>query len=77
MLVQAPINEFEDFLLELSLETRSKSPIIIAGDFNAWSTAWGSGRMNVLACGRLILEFLSQTNLTIIKTPIKIAIKVP
>ena len=50
----ASINEFEDFLLELSLMTRSKSPIIIAGDFNAWSTAWRSS--------------LSQTILTIINS---------
>ena len=62
----ASINEFEHFLLQLSLMTRSKSPIIIAGDFNAWSTAWGSRSTNHR--GRLVLEFLSQTNLTIINS---------
>ena len=65
----ASIKDFEDFLLELSLETRGKSPIIIAGDFNAWSTAWGSKRTNHR--GRLILEFLSQTNLTLMNSGTK------
>nr|AMS38363.1 hypothetical protein [Bactrocera tryoni] len=62
----AAITEFEDFLLRLSLETRGKTPIIIAGDFNAWSTAWGSRCTNHR--GRLIQEYLSQTHLTIMNT---------
>ena len=60
------IKDFEDFLLELALETRGKSPVIIAGDFNAWSTAWGSRHTNHR--GRLLLEFISQTNLTIMNS---------
>ncbi len=60
------IIDFENFLLELALETRGKSPVIIAGDFNAWSTAWGSRRTSHR--GRLLLEFLGQTNLTIINS---------
>nr|XP_041632428.1 uncharacterized protein LOC121502779 [Drosophila kikkawai] len=39
-------DEFREIVQEIAQDARGRSPVIIAGDFNAWSTAWGdkSGR---------------------------------
>ncbi|XP_011859601.1 PREDICTED: uncharacterized protein LOC105557067 [Vollenhovia emeryi] len=39
---------FEDWLsdIERSVRRLSPKPVLVAGDFNAWSTAWGSRRTN-------------------------------
>lgn len=36
------INEYEEMLDNLTRVLLNKSPIVIAGDFNAWATEWGS-----------------------------------
>ncbi|CAB0042908.1 unnamed protein product [Trichogramma brassicae] len=38
--------EFAALLSDITDEARSKRPLIVAGDFNAWSTKWGSHRTN-------------------------------
>ncbi|XP_052901402.1 uncharacterized protein LOC128307896 [Anopheles moucheti] len=39
-----PTREFEQFLEAVELETAAHSRVVIAGDFNAWHTEWGSAR---------------------------------
>ncbi|XP_070144861.1 uncharacterized protein [Drosophila kikkawai] len=36
------IDAFKDVIQEIAQDARGRSPVIIAGDFNAWSTTWGS-----------------------------------
>jgi len=38
----APIEVFKNFLDTLAEDVRRHDPVVIAGDFNAWSTEWGS-----------------------------------
>lgn len=43
----ATIREFEDSLRELEEDVRTASiPVLVAGDFNAWATDWGSSTTN-------------------------------
>ena len=51
-------------LTALELELRGKSPILIAGDFNAWSTTWGTNPR-----GRLVEETLAAMDLVLLNTP--------
>ncbi|KAH8294430.1 hypothetical protein KR054_002016 [Drosophila jambulina] len=52
-----PIDEFREIVQEIAQDARGRSPVIIAGDFNAWSTAWGSTRTTQR--GTIILDALS------------------
>lgn len=60
------IEEFAELLTRLSQETRGKTPFIIAGDFNAWSTSWGSRETN--RKGEVLLENFSIMDITLINT---------
>ncbi|XP_071442535.1 uncharacterized protein [Hetaerina americana] len=57
-----PSDDFEEFarLLEnIGASARSsRLPVVIAGDFNAWATEWGSKKTN--ARGRALLELLQR-----------------
>lgn len=50
-------SQYERMLTELVTEARGKFPVIIAGDFNAWSTTWGSRSTN--RRGRILMECLA------------------
>ncbi|XP_037944188.1 uncharacterized protein LOC119676994 [Teleopsis dalmanni] len=52
---------FEEFLDRLSGTIRNKTPIIVAGDFNAWAVEWGSS--NTTRRGRALLETFTSLNL--------------
>lgn len=49
--------EFEDMIDALIADAQGRSPVIIAGDFNAWATEWGSRRTNNR--GRALLEAIA------------------
>lgn len=51
------MEEFERFLDRLVSDARGRSPVIIAGDFNAWAVEWGCSRTN--ARGNALLCALS------------------
>ncbi|KAH8234541.1 hypothetical protein KR032_009141, partial [Drosophila birchii] len=36
------IDAFRDIVLEIAQDARGRSPVLIAGDFNAWATEWES-----------------------------------
>ena len=61
------IEDFKHMLTALELELRGKSPILIAGDFNAWSTTWGSNFTNPR--GRLVEETFAAMDLVLLNTP--------
>uniref|UniRef100_A0ABD2W233 Endonuclease/exonuclease/phosphatase domain-containing protein n=1 Tax=Trichogramma kaykai TaxID=54128 RepID=A0ABD2W233_9HYME len=44
--------EFAALLSDIADEARSRRPLIVAGDFNAWSTEWGSVRTTHLGRAR-------------------------
>ncbi|XP_015125408.1 uncharacterized protein LOC107047178 [Diachasma alloeum] len=49
-----PLDEFTDFLDELTEDANRHFPVAIAGDFNAWAVEWGSRETNPR--GQAILE---------------------
>lgn len=53
----ASIEEFKTFLDQLTNDARSRSPLLIAGDFNAWAIEWGSRETNIR--GTALLEALA------------------
>lgn len=59
-----PIETFEQRLLELGQSVRAQSrSCIVGGDFNAWSTCWGSRKSNTR--GDKLLEFIAEQDMTI------------
>lgn len=56
--------EFEDLLGDLSGDARDRRPHIIAGDFNAWATEWGSRETN--RRGEALLDFASSLDLVLL-----------
>ena len=48
------MEEFQYMLERLASHVRLNTPVIVAGDFNAWATEWGSRCTN--ARGRCLLE---------------------
>ncbi len=62
----AIIDEFEQFLNRLVYDARGRSPLVIAGDFNAWAVEWGSSYTNER--GRTVLAFLSLPNVELANT---------
>lgn len=48
------LDEFKNIIDTLVRDAADKSPVLIAGDFNAWATEWGSPRTNDR--GRIIME---------------------
>ncbi|XP_015125966.1 uncharacterized protein LOC107047681 [Diachasma alloeum] len=49
-----PLDEFTDFLDELTEDAKRHFPVAIAGDFNAWAVNWGSRETNPR--GQAVLE---------------------
>ena len=62
------IGEFEDFLDKLARDAKDRSPVTIAGDFNAWGTDWGSQKTN--AKGQALLEAMSSLDVVLLNTGI-------
>lgn len=56
--------EFQDMLDELLEDARNRTPVAIAGDFNAWAKEWGSRTTN--ARGRSLLETLASLDLVLL-----------
>lgn len=57
------ISEYEEMLDNLTRELTNKSPVVIAGDLNAWSPEWGSRATN--ARGQSTLEALAHLDVLI------------
>lgn len=60
----APLEEFQEIIDQLVTEARGKTPIIIAGDFNAWAVEWGCSRTN--RRGLVFLEAFAALDLVIL-----------
>lgn len=60
----SPNDQLEDFIYRLVSDARGRSPVIIAGDFNAWAVDWGSVETNTR--GRLLLEVFSSLDLALL-----------
>ena len=58
--------DFEDLLNELAENARSRRPHIIAGDFNAWATEWGSRETN--RRGMAPLDFAASLEAALLNT---------
>ncbi|KAL7723066.1 hypothetical protein ACLKA6_018416, partial [Drosophila palustris] len=51
---------------EIALDTQDKSPVIIAGDFNAWATDWGSSRTTPR--GSILLDTFASLNVCLLNS---------
>ncbi|XP_073821458.1 uncharacterized protein [Musca autumnalis] len=60
------IEEYKHIITKLVNDASSKSPILIAGDFNAWATEWGSPRTNER--GRILLESFAQLDVELLNS---------
>lgn len=60
----ATIDEFQIFLDRLISDARSRNPLLIAGDFNAWAVEWGSRETNNR--GKILLEAFSLLSVVIL-----------
>lgn len=58
------IGEFQNMLDKIVDDARSKSPIVIGGDFNAWALEWGSRFTNER--GARLLESFANLNVTLV-----------
>lgn len=58
------LDHFERTIIELVAEARVRHPAVIAGDFNAWSTAWGSTHTNTR--GRILTECMATLNMELL-----------
>lgn len=54
------LDQFNQMLDQLTDELTDRRPVVIAGDFNAWASEWGSRRTNPR--GRSLLEALAKLN---------------
>ncbi|XP_044778840.1 uncharacterized protein LOC123327201 [Drosophila simulans] len=55
---------FSRALDRLAADTRGRTQVLIAGDFNAWSESWGSSTIN--ARGRMVLEAFATLDLALL-----------
>ena len=58
------IEVFQNFLDRLVNDALGRTPVIIAGDFNAWATEWGSRETNTR--GRALLESFSVLDISLV-----------
>ncbi|KAH8413931.1 hypothetical protein KR222_005035, partial [Zaprionus bogoriensis] len=61
-----PLSEFAAIMEEIAEDARGHCPIIIGGDFNAWSVEWGSSKTN--ARGRTMSEALASLDVALLNT---------
>lgn len=62
----AAIAEFEDMLDRLVIAVRGHKPLVIAGDFNAWATDWGSRTTS--ARGMALLDAFTSLDVVLANT---------
>lgn len=58
-----PIDEFSKVIDNLVRDAKEHSPMVIAGDFNAWAVDWGCHRTNER--GRALLEAFTQLDVVL------------
>ncbi|KAM8702440.1 hypothetical protein ACLKA7_001771 [Drosophila subpalustris] len=58
------LTEYCAVLDDIALDTQDKSPVIIAGDFNAWATDWGSSRTTPR--GSILLDTFASLNVCLL-----------
>lgn len=58
--------EFEKMLNDLAEDARGRRPHVIAGDFNAWATEWGSRETN--RRGEALLDFAASLDAVLLNT---------
>lgn len=56
--------QFEELLNMLVYHARGRSPVVIAGDFNAWALEWGSRTYNPR--GRALIDAMNQLELVLL-----------
>ncbi|XP_054746074.1 uncharacterized protein LOC129250474 [Anastrepha obliqua] len=62
-----PLETFARMMTVLELELRGKRPILVTGEYNAWSRTWGS--MHTSPRGRLVEETFAAMDLVLRNTP--------
>jgi len=62
-------HEFDGMVEQLVCDARKRHPVIIAGDFNAWATEWGSRYTN--SRGATLLESLALLDVVLINDGIR------
>ncbi|CAB0030775.1 unnamed protein product [Trichogramma brassicae] len=60
------IGEFASLLASIVDEARGKKPVLLAGDFNAWSTEWGSSESRPR--GEMLLDAISPLDVLLLNT---------
>ncbi|CAB0045308.1 unnamed protein product [Trichogramma brassicae] len=61
------IGEFASLLASIVDEARGKKPVLLAGDFNAWSTEWGSSE-SIRPRGEMLLDAISPLDVLLLNT---------
>jgi hypothetical protein len=61
------LDEFASMMTAIEIELRGKRPILLTGDFNAWSRTWGSTHTD--ARGRIVEETLAAMDLVLLNIP--------
>ncbi|KRF80923.1 uncharacterized protein Dvir_GJ26920 [Drosophila virilis] len=59
-----PLAEYTAIIEDIAQDAHGKSPVIIAGDFNAWATEWGSSR--TIPRGTILLDILASLNVCLL-----------
>lgn len=62
----ATVEEFEVYMQKLVADAQNRNPLLIAGDFNAWATDWGSRETNER--GNILLSAFITLNLVLMNT---------
>ncbi|XP_041451988.1 uncharacterized protein LOC121405376 [Drosophila obscura] len=58
--------DYEEIISNIANDARDKSPVLIAGDFNAWATTWGSTRNTPR--GTSLLDEFASLNVCLLST---------
>ncbi|KRF85670.1 uncharacterized protein Dvir_GJ26004 [Drosophila virilis] len=59
-----PLAEYTAIIEDIAQDAHGKSPVIIAGDFNAWATEWGSSRTTPR--GTILLDIFALLNVCLL-----------
>ncbi|KAL7736937.1 hypothetical protein ACLKA6_008802 [Drosophila palustris] len=61
-----PLAEFGEIIEDIAQDARSRSPVLIAGDFNAWATEWGS--KSTTPRGAILLDTFASLQVCLLNT---------
>ncbi|KAL7725636.1 hypothetical protein ACLKA6_005695 [Drosophila palustris] len=64
-----PLAEFGAIIEDIAQDARSRSPVLIAGDLNAWATEWGS--KSTTPRGAILLDTLASLQVCLLNTGTK------